>query len=92
MAGKRPLAVRLGDERTRSFYVALVALTFVFVAVCAFDRPWSLLGLLGVAAAVKPVRQVLGGASGPALVPVLGATGRVQLVFGAGLAIGLALG
>jgi 1,4-dihydroxy-2-naphthoate octaprenyltransferase len=34
---------------------------------------------------------VLGGATGPALIPVLGATGRVQLVFGALLALGLAL-
>jgi 1,4-dihydroxy-2-naphthoate octaprenyltransferase len=92
VTGKRTLAVRLGDERTRWFYVVLMALTFVFVAVCAFDRPWSLLGLVGVAAAVKPVRQVLGGARGPALVPVLVATGQVQLVFGAGLGIGLALG
>ena len=46
----------------------------------------------GVVPAVRPVREVLGGAVGSALVPVLGATGRVQLVFGAGLAVGLALG
>jgi 1,4-dihydroxy-2-naphthoate polyprenyltransferase len=32
---------------------------------------------------------VLGGARGPALIPVLGATGQVQLVFGALLAAGL---
>jgi 1,4-dihydroxy-2-naphthoate polyprenyltransferase len=32
---------------------------------------------------------VLSGARGPALIPVLGATGRVQLVFGALLAAGL---
>jgi 1,4-dihydroxy-2-naphthoate polyprenyltransferase len=36
-----------------------------------------------------PVIDVLGGARGPALVPVLEATGRVQLVFGALFAAGL---
>ena len=34
---------------------------------------------------------VLEGATGPALIPVLGATGRVQLVFGVLLAVGLVL-
>lgn len=92
ISGKRTLAVRLGDGATRWFYVQLVASTFLVVALCAIVRPWSLLGLLGIAAAVKPVRQVIGGATGPALVPVLVATGQVQLVFGAGLAVGLALG
>jgi 1,4-dihydroxy-2-naphthoate octaprenyltransferase len=37
----------------------------------------------------KPVLQVLQGASGRALIPVLGQTGRVQLVFGVLLSIGL---
>jgi 1,4-dihydroxy-2-naphthoate octaprenyltransferase len=35
------------------------------------------------------VTQVLEGARGPALIPVLGATGRVQLVTGSLLAVGL---
>jgi 1,4-dihydroxy-2-naphthoate octaprenyltransferase len=91
-AGKRTLAVRLGDAATRRFYVGLMVATFLFTAACAVDRPWAVLGLAGVVAAVRPVRRVLGGATGPALVPVLVATGQVQLVFGAGLALGLALG
>ena len=36
--------------------------------------------------------HVLDGATGRSLVPVLGSTGQAQLVFGAGLAVGLALG
>ena len=91
VAGKRTLAVRIGDTRTRWCYVALVAGTFLFVVVSAVERPWALLGLVGIAAALKPVRAVLAGATGPALVPVLVATGQVQLVFGAGLAVGLAI-
>jgi 1,4-dihydroxy-2-naphthoate octaprenyltransferase len=92
IAGKRTLAVRLGDTLTRWFYVGLVFATFLFVVVCAADRPWSLLGLVGLFPAAKPVRVVRDGATGPRLVPVLVATGKVQLVFGAGLAIGLAIG
>ena len=37
----------------------------------------------------RPVQVVLEGAKGPALIPVLGATGRLIIVFGALLAIGL---
>lgn len=36
-----------------------------------------------------PIKTVLGGAAGPGLIPVLGATGRVQMVFGALLSAGL---
>ena len=39
-----------------------------------------------------PVRAVLRGARGPALIPVLGGTGRLQLAFGALAPIGLLLG
>ena len=92
VSGKRTLAVRLGDRRTRWFYVTLMAATFVCAGLCALDRPWSLLGWIGVVAAVPPIRVVLGGATGGALVPVLAATGRTQLVFGLGLAVGLAIG
>ena len=42
--------------------------------------------------AVVPIRRVLGGAVGRDLIAVLGATGRVQLAYGALLTLGLALG
>ena len=92
LVGKRTLAVRLGDRRTRWLYVALVAAMFLLTVVAAFDRPPALLGLVALVAAVVPVRAVLGGASGPALIPVLGATGRLQLVWGVAVSVGLALG
>lgn len=91
-AGKRTLAVRLGDARTRWLYVVLVAAAFVLLVVAAAGwRPWALLGLLAAPLAVPPCRTVLAGAGGPALIPVLGATGRVQMVFGAATTVGLAL-
>ncbi len=92
VAGKRTLAVRLGDRRTRWLYVALLEATFVLTLVAAFDRPPVLVGLVAIPLTIAPIRAVLGGADGPALIPVLGATGRLQLVWGAAVAVGLALG
>jgi 1,4-dihydroxy-2-naphthoate octaprenyltransferase len=91
-SGKRTLAVRIGDRATRWLYAGLLAGSMAGVMACAVARPPALLGLLGLLAAVTPTRLVLGGASGPALIPALGATGRIQLLTGSGLAAGLVLG
>lgn len=94
VSGKRTLAVRLGDGRTRALYTAMLVATFVAVPIVAggFDRAPAAVALVGVVLARHPVLHVLSGARGPALIPVLGATGRVQLVTGALLAAGIALG
>ncbi|MBX3283990.1 MAG: 1,4-dihydroxy-2-naphthoate polyprenyltransferase [Actinobacteria bacterium] len=91
--GKRTLAVRLGDRRTRFLYTALLVLPFVCVPLVAGigERPAAALALGAVLLGRQPVVDVLTGARGPALIPVLGATGRVQLAFGALFALGLAL-
>jgi 1,4-dihydroxy-2-naphthoate octaprenyltransferase len=90
-SGKRTLAVRLGDRRTRWLYVGLLVGAVVMVPVVAAvgGRPGAALALGAVPLARRPVIAVLGGALGGELVPVLGETGRVQLVFGALLALGL---
>ena len=93
-AGKRTLAVRLGDaqdavalhraaRRRRSRWRSWLRSVW---------RPQVLLALLAVVAAVPPVRAVRAGARGPALIAVLGATGRLQLAYGALATLGLALG
>jgi 1,4-dihydroxy-2-naphthoate octaprenyltransferase len=41
--------------------------------------------------AIVPIRRVLGGEQGKGLIPVLEATARLQLVFGALLAVGIAI-
>ena len=80
VSGKRTLAVRLGDARTRWFYVLLVLVSMLsVVAVAATTRWLVVVALLFVLRLVPAVRAVLGGARGPALVPVLGATGIGQL-------------
>jgi 1,4-dihydroxy-2-naphthoate octaprenyltransferase len=90
-AGKRTLAVRLGAPRTRVLYVSLVAVAFLTIGVMALQRPWALIALLAVPLAVPPVRIVRGDAVGPALVSVLQATARLQLVVALLLAPALAL-
>jgi 1,4-dihydroxy-2-naphthoate octaprenyltransferase len=92
-AGKRTLAVRLGDQRTRVLYVVLVVVPYLALPVIAGlgRRPWAVLAFAAIFVAQQPVVAVLQGARGPALIPVLGGTGRVQLVYGVLLAAGLFL-
>ena len=93
VAGKRTLAVRIGDRCTRALYVVLLVAAFALIGATALDgRPWAALGLAGVALAIRPMRTILSGAQGGALIPVLGATGKVQLASGVLAAIGIALG
>jgi 1,4-dihydroxy-2-naphthoate octaprenyltransferase len=90
VAGKRTLAVRLGDAATRWLYVALLAGAFVLVVVVALiGRMGALAGLVAVPLAVVPARRVLAGAAGRDLIAVLGETGRVQLVAGLLTAVGV---
>ena len=91
VAGKRTLAVRIGAPATRRLYEGCVVLAVLLVVPIAVMRPWALLGLAAFPFALVPVRAVASGADGPALIPVLGATGRAQLVLGVLLAVGLAL-
>ncbi|MDQ3450978.1 MAG: 1,4-dihydroxy-2-naphthoate polyprenyltransferase [Actinomycetota bacterium] len=92
-AGKRTLAVVLGDLRTRQLYLALLVVALAGVALLAVVATrWALLGLGALPLAVASARAVLGGARGPALVPVLRDTGRLELVLAALLALGLAVG
>jgi 1,4-dihydroxy-2-naphthoate polyprenyltransferase len=95
--GKRTLAVRLGDRRTRVLYRACVASSFaaVVIGVAVGEDgglpAWALLALGAIVAAIPPLRDV-GRATGRELVPVLVATVALQVVFGTLLALGLWIG
>lgn len=91
-AGKRTLAVRMGDGPTRALYAVVVAIAVFSPMYISLVRAWAFIGLAAVVAAVPPVRAVLRGASGQALLPVLAGTGRLQLVLGALLTAGLVAG
>ncbi|MCK0113672.1 1,4-dihydroxy-2-naphthoate polyprenyltransferase [Ornithinimicrobium sp. F0845] len=90
-AGKRTLAVRLGDGRTRQLYAVLLVLALLASAVAAVVHPWSLLALASAPLAFLAARPVLSGALGRELVPVISGTGLYQLGFAALLTIGLVL-
>jgi 1,4-dihydroxy-2-naphthoate octaprenyltransferase len=82
LAGKRTLAVRLGEDRTRGLYALLVlAAAAAVVAVAAATTWWALFGLGFLLRLAGPARDVLKGATGPALIPALGATGMAELIW-----------
>ena len=89
--GKRTLAVRLGDLRSRTVYVACLLVPFVIALAVTPARPLTALTLLALPLVLGPIRAVRSGAAGPALIRTLGQTGRLQLAFGAALTIGLAI-
>jgi len=82
LAGKRTLAVRLGEPRTRALYALLVLAAAAAVVAVAVSTTWCVLVGLGFLVIAGPgVRTVLGGARGPALVPVLQQTGLAELAW-----------
>jgi 1,4-dihydroxy-2-naphthoate polyprenyltransferase len=91
VAGKRTLAVLLGDRATRWLFVGLLGVAFLVVAAVGLTRPWVLLSLLSVPLALPPARTVLSGGRGPLLIGVLQGTGQLTLVTGILLTAGLAL-
>ena len=91
-AGKRTLAVLLGGGVNRQMYVAMIAGTFVTIAVAILVGVlpvWSLLAFAAIPRAGILIRMMLSGTSGPALIGVLIGTARLQLVFAALLAGGI---
>ena len=87
--GKRTLAVRLGQARTRGLYAGLLIVALGCVVVVGTIHPSALIALLSFVLAIPLLRRVLGGALGKDLIPVLSGTGRLELLYGALLAIGL---
>ena len=92
VAGKRTLAVLLGDSRTRLLYVGLVAVAFLVAVGLAAVTPLALLALLAVPLARGPLQRVRRGVTGLELVPVLAGTGKLQLAYAVLLTAGLSLG
>ena len=91
LAGKRTLAVRLGDATTRRLYVGQLALAPALALAVAPWHPGTLLALGSVALMAPAVRRIRGGAAGMGLIPVLRDTGRAELAYGVLFGVGLAL-
>lgn len=88
-AGKRTLAVRLGDRASRKFFIALLVIGYL--TIFALGKPWALLSLFTLTTAYPLVKGVLSKAEGAELLPYLALTGKLQLQFSIALAIGLEL-
>ncbi|WP_068326355.1 1,4-dihydroxy-2-naphthoate polyprenyltransferase [Janibacter terrae] len=81
VTGKKTLAVRLGDARTRQLYVGLFGVAIVCTLLMAFWRPWAPIGLLGLVIAWPGIQAVRSGATGRALIPALGLTGFADVMW-----------
>jgi 1,4-dihydroxy-2-naphthoate polyprenyltransferase len=89
LAGKLTVAVRIGDHKARRMYVGLLVLAHI--AAIATLIPTTLLTLLVLPMSFSVSRQVLSGISGKDLIPVLGKTGKLQMIFAILLAVGLGI-
>jgi len=90
--GKRTLAVRIGDQRTRALYIFSVISAFVVPAVLVIPfGPGALIAYAAIPWAFLPIRLIRRGTRGPALIPVLKSTGILLLVYGILLGLGLSI-
>jgi 1,4-dihydroxy-2-naphthoate octaprenyltransferase len=93
-AGKRTLAVRLGRNRTRVMFAAVVYLAYLLAPVTWIFgplKPWLLLSWLTLPLAAEVTRIVRNHTDGPSLNQALARTGLLQLTFCALLSAGLLL-
>jgi 1,4-dihydroxy-2-naphthoate octaprenyltransferase len=93
-AGKRTLAVRLGRERARRLFMAMIVLSFAApVATFALGglTAWLLVTLAALPLAVPLIQTVSSRSDGPALNAALAGTGRLLAVFSLLLSAGVLL-
>jgi len=94
-AKKNTLAVRIGRERSRALYLALMLGAFVVLALTVVlnGGPWTaLLGLLALPMTIKPIRAMRTRTDGPSLNAALADTGAALGIFSLLTAIGLVIG
>lgn len=89
VVGKRTLAVRLGDKRSRMLYTALVTLPYLLTA--GFGSPWTMLTLTTLPVTVSILKVLWSGTEGTALIALLAATGKLQMLFSFALSLALIL-
>jgi 1,4-dihydroxy-2-naphthoate octaprenyltransferase len=92
VAGKRTLAVRLGRRNSGFFYLILLVGVALSIGVLHRWNNWALLGLVALPLAVRPIRIALSDRSGKQLLPLLGATARLQIATGILLTAGIVVG
>ncbi len=91
IAGKRTLAVRLGDFRARRLFAATMGVPVALAVVVSFVHPWALLAtvvalpslLIGLAMRLR--------AQGPQMAVIFGGVSAVGLTYGVLLSFGIVL-
>ncbi len=89
LANKRTMAVRIGDRKTRYFYVGLLVIAQVICAYAYTFNSFALLTLIWLPLTISNIRRVLQGLTGLDLIPMLIRTARLQLLLS--FTLGLAL-
>lgn len=89
ISNKKTLAVRIGESGARKFYISLFIVAGFAVILIALSYSAALIAMIGLAAAVKPIKRVYAGATGADLIDVLVMTGRVQILVAISLSVGL---
>lgn len=90
--GKRTLAVRLGDSKTRELYRACIMVAFFMPLAMNFSETGpesAFIGLFAILSARRPLQAVRAGATGPDLIPVLVETAKVLLLFSGMLSVAI---
>lgn len=90
-AGKRTLAVRLGDRHARESYVLMLGVAILLVIVLAPTKPWMLIVLLLIPACLMPAWLMINGKKRKSLIPVLKQTGLINLGYSLLFSLGLIL-
>lgn len=80
-AGKRTIAVRMGDAGARTLFTVLTLVPFVCSALLGLNLTSALLAFAALPLAVWSIVTVRRGAAGHDLIPVLGMNGRAMLIW-----------
>lgn len=91
-SGKQTIAVRLGDSRARTLFTVLTCVPFVVSVLLALVYAPALVGLVALPLAIAAIMKVRSGATGTALIPVLGLNGKAMLAWAVLTAVALAFG
>jgi 1,4-dihydroxy-2-naphthoate octaprenyltransferase len=92
LVSKKTLAVRLGDKRARTALLVLLIVAQLSSALIFQITPWGLITLLSLPLTFAISKEIMGGASGKALIPLLGKTGKLQLAMALLITLALTLG
>ena len=91
-AGKRTLAVKLGDSQSRKFYITTCVVPYMCLIVPIVQgHVWTAIAILSAGFIIPQMRTVLRGATGADLIPTLKGTSMATLVYSFFLGLGLTL-